>query len=402
MWTHARLIAVLIAGASLLLLTGTQAQTPVPPVPRVAEILSANQLDDLVAPVALYPDPLLTQVLVASTYPLELVEAGQWLQRNPTLTGTALTTAAQQQNWDPSVQALVVFPDLIKRLTDDIAWTTNLGNAFLSQQPDVMDAVQRVRIAAQQASQLSSNAQQTVTTTADAGRSYISIVPAEPEVIFVPVYDPVWIWGPCIYYPYPRWHYPPRPFGPVVIIWGPPIIISSFLPGPWIGWAAWGWYPIWMTHTVFVNTAFVTRYHFNSLGYPVSGPIVWSHDPFHRQGVPYPSRNLTEQYRAGVRENLRPPVSREPIPVRPPMDARPVPLPSRPLPAPAPAPSAPRPAPVPAPPRQDHVGNRTIPSSPPARNPGAFGGIENGHAAQQHIDRGHSSMGAAKPAPRTR
>src|SRR5581483_5418283 len=104
-------------------------QTP-QPVPRAAEILSPNQLDDLVAPVALYPDPLLTQVLVACTYPLELVEANQWLQRNPTLTGTALTTAVQQQNWDPSVQALVTFPDLIKRLTDDIAWTTNLGNAF--------------------------------------------------------------------------------------------------------------------------------------------------------------------------------------------------------------------------------------------------------------------------------
>ncbi len=129
------------------------------------------------APIALYPDPLLSQILVASTYPLELVQAFQWLGRNPGLAGTALTQAAEQQNWDPSIQALVVFPDLVKRLNQDITWTTNLGNAFLSQQADVMDAVQRMRLKAQQAGKLSSTSQETVTTTNDSGQPVIEIEP---------------------------------------------------------------------------------------------------------------------------------------------------------------------------------------------------------------------------------
>ena len=109
--------------------------TPVPvptdtgqPIP----VLTANELDGLVAPIALYPDPLVSQILVASTYPLEVVEAYQWLQRNPGLSGPALTQAAAAQNWDPSIQALVVFPDVLRRLNEDISWTTSLGNAFLN------------------------------------------------------------------------------------------------------------------------------------------------------------------------------------------------------------------------------------------------------------------------------
>ena len=106
-------------------------QPPQPPPP--SQALTANQLDDLVAPIALYPDPLLSQILVASTYPLEIVEVSQWLQRNPGLTGAALTQAAEQQNWDPSIQALVVFPDLVKRLNQDITWTFRV---LKSQGPD--------------------------------------------------------------------------------------------------------------------------------------------------------------------------------------------------------------------------------------------------------------------------
>jgi hypothetical protein len=99
----------------------------------------------------LYPDPLLSQILVAATYPLQLVQASQWLQQNGGLSGPALTQAAQQQNWDPSVEALVIFPDLMQRLNQDMTWTTNLGNAFLTQQADAMDAVQRMRLKAEEA-----------------------------------------------------------------------------------------------------------------------------------------------------------------------------------------------------------------------------------------------------------
>src|SRR5258708_12582300 len=128
-------------GVLLLASVGLFAQ-PAPPPPD--QTLTPDQLNDLVAPIALYPDPLLSQVLVAATYPLEVVQAYQWLQRNPGLTGPALTSAAQQQNWDASIQALVVFPAVLKRLNDDVNWTTSLGTAFLAQHQDLMDPVQPI------------------------------------------------------------------------------------------------------------------------------------------------------------------------------------------------------------------------------------------------------------------
>src|SRR5436190_16745491 len=148
-------IAVLAQGA--LPLFGQAVPVPVPPInqqqPDTGQpipVLSPNELDGLVSPIALYPDPLIGQVLVAATYPLEVVEANQWLQRNPGLTGPALTQAAAQQNWDPSIQALVMFPDVIQRLNEDITWTTNLGNAFLNQQAGVMAAIHPMRLSADQ------------------------------------------------------------------------------------------------------------------------------------------------------------------------------------------------------------------------------------------------------------
>jgi uncharacterized protein DUF3300 len=334
---------------------------------QTAPLFSPSQLDDLVAPVALYPDPLLTQVLVACTYPLEIVEASQWLARNPNLTGTMLTSAAQEQMWDPSIQALVVFRDLVKRLSEDITWTTNLGNAFLAQQADVMDAVQRMRVRAQQGAKLSSTPQQTVATTVEGGQTAITIQPSQPAVIYVPVYDPLWVWGPYIYYPYPRWHYPLRPVIGIVIF-SPPIIITNFFPGPWIGWSAWGWYPMWSTRVVIVNHAFINRYSFRP--FPPNGgrSAVWIHDGFHRQGVPYPNRRLTEQYRPNLRENLG---------RRPSVEARP---------APGAVPGA-----------RERMGNREIPANSPNRNRGAFGGIENGEEAKKHAERGHSSIEGTPP-----
>src|SRR6516225_3692159 len=151
-------------------------QVPASPQPvdtgQPIPIMSPNELDNLVAPIAFYPDPLLSQVLVAATYPLEVVQAYQWLQRNPGLTGPALTQSAQEQNWDASIQALFAFPDVLKRLNDDITWTTNLGNAFLAQQQDVMDAVQGMRQTAQQGGRLQSTPQENVVTANENGQPY--------------------------------------------------------------------------------------------------------------------------------------------------------------------------------------------------------------------------------------
>ena len=157
---------------------------PAPPPPgQAAQLLSQPQLDDLVAPIALYPDNLLSQLLVASTYPLEVAEAQQWIQRNRNLRGQQLIDAAQRQNWDPSVQALVVFPDVLARLNQDIQWTTDLGNAFLSQQADVMAAVQQMRARAQADGKLQSCAQYNVKRETLRGQTAIQIVPTNPAVV---------------------------------------------------------------------------------------------------------------------------------------------------------------------------------------------------------------------------
>src|SRR5271157_804267 len=179
------------------------AQQPAPPAQSPAQLLSPEQLDTLVAPVALYPDSLLSQVLVASTYPLEVVEANQWLQQNGNLSGAQLVAAARQQPWDASIQALVMFPDVLGRLASDARWTTDLGNAFLAQQADVMRAVQQMRARARDQGRLSSNAQETVTDESQGGQSAIDIQPANPGVVYVPAYNPEAIWGPPEYGGYP-------------------------------------------------------------------------------------------------------------------------------------------------------------------------------------------------------
>jgi hypothetical protein len=167
-----------------------------------------DQLDSLVAPIALYPDPLLAQVLAAATYPLEIIQLQQWLAKNTGLKDKALADAVAKQPWDPSVQALAALPEVVKRLGDDIGWTTDLGNAFLAQQKDVMDAVQRMRKKAQDKGTLKTTEQQKVETEVVESKQVIVIQQANPQVVYVPTYDPVVVYGPPIY-PYPPIYYPP-------------------------------------------------------------------------------------------------------------------------------------------------------------------------------------------------
>ena len=138
--------ALLVPGDATLLRSQTKESTPdAQKTPKIAP----DQLDSLVAPIALYPDPMLAQSLAASTYPLEIVQLQQWLEKNKNLKDKALVDAVSKQPWDPSIQAMAALPDVVKRLAEDIQWTTDLGNAFLAQQSDVMDAVQRMRKKAQ-------------------------------------------------------------------------------------------------------------------------------------------------------------------------------------------------------------------------------------------------------------
>lgn len=369
----ALLLGLWIASAA----TSMWAQQQPPALPPPGQTLTPNQLDDLVAPIALYPDELLSQIMVASTYPLEVVEAYQWQQRNRGLTGPALTQAAQQQNWDPSIQALVIFPDVLKRLNDDVTWTTNLGNAFLAQQQDVMDAVQRMRQRAQQAGRLQSTPQLNVVTGSEGGQPYIGIEPANPDVIYVPVYNPAWIWGPPLWYPYPGWYWPPQSFlaGGLYFGFGGPIDIGLFFGVGWHGWAGWGWHPGWGNRSVIVDNSFIHQYNFNA-GHLASahGTSVWAHDLEHREGVPYANQALQNQYRGNVRQS----VAQRSIP------------------------EAARNAPGQT---SERFGNRTIPSNPPPsrqQNRGAFSGMENGAAATTHAEHGMYSLGPSRSAPMPR
>jgi hypothetical protein len=360
-----RMLTVL--GSSLLLLgagIGMAQQQAPPAVPPPDQPLNPQQLENLVAPIALYPDPLLTQILVASTYPLEVVQAYQWLQRNPGLTGAALTEAAQQQNWDASVQALVVFPDVLKRLNDDVTWTTNLGNAFLAQQAEVMDAVQRLRQKAQQAGKLNSTPQETVSTAPQAdGPPAIQIQPTDPDVIYVPVYNPAWFWGPALYYPYPGWFWPPAPGVGIYFGWGPAIHMGFFFGGGWGGWGGWGWHPGWGGRTVIVNNTFIHRYNFNSAHLAqLHGTSVWAHDPAHRGGVPYARPELASRYQSSVRDNLRTAATQQARQAE-----------SR---------------------SNERIGNRSVPQNNPRG--GVFGGMGNGQAARINSDHGFSSLGAGR------
>ncbi len=286
------LLALVVLGTGTLM--WSQEGPPAPPAeqpPQTQQAWSADQLDNMVAPIALYPDPLLGQMLVAATYPLEVVEANQWLQRNRNLRGQALVDAARQQPWDPSVQALVAVPDALAKLSQDVQWTTDLGNAFLAQQTDVMNAVQRMRARAKDNGRLASTPQQIVTTENQDGQQAIVIQPASPQVIYVPAYDPYYIWGPPVYGYYPPLYYPA--YG-----WGFGIGFDlGFCFGGWGGWGLWGWGPSWFGHSIFCNNYFFHHYGYHS-GFRggFRGRSVWMHDAGHRLGVPYGNSRVAAHF----------------------------------------------------------------------------------------------------------
>ncbi|HEX4999146.1 MAG TPA: DUF3300 domain-containing protein [Terriglobia bacterium] len=254
-----------------------------------------EQLDALVAPIALYPDPLLSQTLVASTYPLEIMQLQQWLERNKGLQGQALVDAVSTQPWDPSIQAMAALPDVVKRLADDIQWTTDLGNAFLAQQGDVMDAVQRMRVKAEDTGALASNDKQTVANQVIDNRSVVVIEQANPEVVYVPSYNPEAVYGPAVY-PYPPIYYPSYSPGAVwaasAISFGAGVVLGA----AWGG--GWGWRPGWGHNDININRV----NHFNrNTNINVGNRGEWRHNPQHRGGAPYPDRVTANRFGSNAR-----------------------------------------------------------------------------------------------------
>lgn len=264
-------------------------------------MIPAEQLDSLVAPIALYPDPLLSQTLVASTYPLEVIQLQQWLAQNNGLNEKALADAVNKQDWDPSIQALAALPDVVKLLADNIKWTTDLGNAFLAQQNDVMDAVQRMRKKAQDAGNLKSSSQQIVETKVVESKQVIVVQQASPTVVYVPSYNPTVVYGAPVY-AYPPIVYPPPGYyaAGMAISFGVGVAMGAM----WHG--GWGYNCGWGSNnniTINNNNNFVNNSNRQNIQggnrvstQPARGNSNWQHNPQHRGGAPYPNRSTANRY----------------------------------------------------------------------------------------------------------
>jgi hypothetical protein len=242
-----------------------------------AQPLTPAQIDQLTAPIALYPDPLLAQILMAATYPLEITKAGHWakIPANAALKDDRLIEALLRQPWDPSVKSLVAVPPILQMLDGDIRWTVQLGDAFLAAQPAVMDSVQRLRKQAATAGKLSTTPQMPVTVT----DSVIVLTATDPANAYIPVYHPKDVYGA---WPNPAYppddipaHFANAEIGPSGFGWFKADILGAF----------WNWDSVdWAAHSVKINMGW-----FNAMNrdHPAPKSDMWQHDPSHRRGVPY-------------------------------------------------------------------------------------------------------------------
>jgi hypothetical protein len=310
-------------------IAAVQSQQPAAASEQEAPKIPSDQLDSLVAPIALYPDPMLAQVLAASTYPLEVVQLQQWLEKNKGLKDKALADAVQKQPWDPSVQGLAALPDVVKLLANDIQWATDLGNAFLAQQNDVMEAVQRMRKKAEGLGNLKSTEQQKVETKVVESKQVIVIQQSNPEVVYVPSYNPTVVYGAPVY-PYPPIAYPPPGYyaAGLAISFGVGLAMGAAWGGGWGYGCGWGGNN---NITINNNNNFNRNSNINGgnrnninggnrvNNQPARGGAGgnnWQHNPQHRGGTPYGNRETANKFggttrgasaadrQAGARQNI--------------------------------------------------------------------------------------------------
>lgn len=254
--------------------------------PEQTDRFRKEELDQMLAPIALYPDSLIAQILMASTYPLEVVQADRWIQQNKTLTGDALNNALKEKPWDPSIKSLCHFPDVLFAMSDKLDQTSKLGDAFLSQNDDVMATIQQLRRKAEGQGTLKTTGEQKVIHQEDT----IRIEPADPQVIYVPVYNPLYVYGPWWYPAYPPyyWYYPPG----VIITGG----FVSFGPHFFVGvdLFSWSWFD-WHRHHIYIDAHRARRFHRFRHRHN-SGRYFWRHNPVHRRGVAYRDRRTSERF----------------------------------------------------------------------------------------------------------
>ncbi len=252
-----------------------------------AKVFKQEELEQLLAPIALYPDDLLTQILMASTYPLEVVQAERWAKQNKSLKGDALKAALDKQPWDNSVKALVPFPDVLTMMSEKLDWTQKLGDAFLAQQKDVMDTVQKLRRKAAEAGNLKSSKEQEVKKEGD----IIIVQAANPQVVYVPTYNPTVVYG--------TWAYPAYPPYPVYA-YPPGAALFTFTMGVAIG-AAWyghGCHADYHGGTVNIDRSTTINRPAQPGTRPTGGGggEQWKHNPEHRQGVSYRDQGTRDKY----------------------------------------------------------------------------------------------------------
>lgn len=359
-------------------LSGYAQQTPASSQPADQAVYTAEQLDQLLAPVALYPDVLLGQLLMASTYPLEVVEAARWVRdpHNAALKDNELTAALDKEDWAPSVKSLIPFPQILEMMDTYLDWTQKLGDAFLAQQADVMNAVQRLRHRAMDAGTLTSGAEQVVVPHGQV----IVIEPANPDVIYVPVYNPAIIYGVWPFPAYPPYYFPPPP-GYIV----EPTLITGFyftagiITVNWL----WGWDHFdWPHQRIHID---IHRFNVINARHPPVTHSIWVHNHYHRRGVPYPSpgvRSRFERVRPGQPETHRDFRGFEHgAPIVPPATAPRV----------GPRTAPPRPG-EPRPPPHLRVPPRAPPPAlSPRPWPPAFQGYSNGTEVRRDAERGRES-----------
>lgn len=258
---------------------------------------SQEQLDQMLAPVALYPDALLAQVLMASSYPGDVTDAVAWSKAHPDAKGEAAVRQVANQAWDPSVQSLVAFPQLLAVLGQDPAWVQKMGDAFLASPDAVMDSVQRLRRQAEAAGHLSTNEQQKVAhqaATVPTAPQTIVIESADPQVVYVPSYDPGVVYGSWAYPAYPPYYYPPPPY------YYPGGALLSFGIGVAVGGALWGDLD-WGHGDIDID---VNRYNEINHNRQINrGDNTWKHNAANRDGVPYRD-NATRERFDGQREGI--------------------------------------------------------------------------------------------------
>lgn len=292
-----RIVLVSIAALSLCPGVLAQAQPPgtsppaaAPPAPAAPERpLSAAELEALIAPVALYPDALLSQVLMASTYPLEVVLAARWMSENPKLKGDELKAAVEKQPWDASVKALVAVPSVLKMMSDKLDWTQKLGDAMLAQQADVMGAVQTMRGKAYANDKLKSGSQQTVSVSESGGQRNIAIASTDENVVYVPYYDPAVVYGTWPYPETPPYYFPAPGYIAAGVIGTGLAFGAAYALGRWgYGNNYWGGNINWNNRNVTIDRDRVTH---------------WQHNAQHRQGVRYGNSAVRDRFAgSGVRD----------------------------------------------------------------------------------------------------